>query len=234
MAFVRPTDRHKGAQDLVHLDPRLLNGRTLNLVAGREVGGEFERDVRAHFGKASRVQFHTRISDAKKFELMSAAQAVLFPSRFEGFGYPPVEAAYCGTESVCFRLPVLEETVGSIAHFAPIGDFGAFNAALAAALKQPERRAELREAVERFASFDNASDLLAEILTRSINVLPRRRPKLDRVLIGPFAKTPPRKPTEVDRTDLGPPIPADCHRYQTHRRRRYRGLRRGDVSGCGK
>jgi len=35
-------------------------------------------------------------------------------------------------------------------------------AALAKALKRPERRAELRAKVDRIASFDHASDLIAE------------------------------------------------------------------------
>lgn len=208
LAFVRPTDRHKGSQDLFHLQPGLFKGRTINFVAGRDVDEAFQGDVRRHFASASEVRFHVRVSDSRKFELMAPAAAVLFPSRFEGYGYPPVEAAYCGTESVCFDLPVLEETVGRVAHIAPKGDFAEFNEGLKAALARSERRIELRSAVEQIADFDKASEMLIEILTRSMTVVPRRRALPYRVLIGPFAKAPVHKPEDCDRADFGPPVPA--------------------------
>ena len=52
------------------------------------------------------------LDDAEKFQEMKSSQALLFMSKFEGFGYPPVEALYLGTPVVAFDLPVLREVNG--------------------------------------------------------------------------------------------------------------------------
>ncbi len=209
LAFVRPQDRHKGSIDLAAIDATLFRDRTLRLVAGRDVTPEFRAAIGEHLGKApgSRLEILTRISDLQKFRLTTAAQTVLFPSRFEGFGYPPVEAAFAGTESVCFDLPVLRETVGGVAHFAPVDDMAAFGRALAAALERPERRADLRRAVHRFADFDCASAQLVDILLRGAEVVRPVPARRHRAAIGPFARTAPRAAAEVDRGAPPPPLP---------------------------
>jgi glycosyltransferase involved in cell wall biosynthesis len=65
-------------------------------------------------GVGSRVVDLGTVSDSRLVELYNAAHVFLFPSHFEGFGWPPVEAMACGTPVVTSNLPVLLETVQDV------------------------------------------------------------------------------------------------------------------------
>ena len=67
--------------------------------------------------------------------LTAGAAAMVFPSRYEGFGLPPLQALACGTPVVASDLPALREVLGTEADLVPAGDAGALAAALAAVLK---------------------------------------------------------------------------------------------------
>lgn len=52
------------------------------------------------------------VDKEKLRQLYSAADAVLHPARNEGFGFVPLEAAACGTPTICRDVPAYRETVG--------------------------------------------------------------------------------------------------------------------------
>lgn len=54
--------------------------------------------------------------------LYNRALALIFPSRYEGFGWPPIEAQACGCPVVASNIPPLLETVGQSALLYPVGD----------------------------------------------------------------------------------------------------------------
>jgi glycosyltransferase involved in cell wall biosynthesis len=68
---------------------------------------------------------HSRVEDAVRFlgfvpiETLRAfyqtASAFVFPSLYEGFGLPPLEAMACGTPVVCSSVSSLPEVVGEAA-----------------------------------------------------------------------------------------------------------------------
>ncbi|HWL38266.1 MAG TPA: glycosyltransferase family 1 protein [Frankiaceae bacterium] len=62
------------------------------------------------------------------------ASVFAFPSRYEGFGLPPLEALATGTPVVASDIPVLREVLGGHASYAPVDDADAFAAAIGAAL----------------------------------------------------------------------------------------------------
>lgn len=66
--------------------------------------------------------------------LLSGAEALLYPSRYEGFGLPPVEALACGTPALVTDLPVLREATAGSATYLPAGDVAAWAEALRAVL----------------------------------------------------------------------------------------------------
>jgi len=66
--------------------------------------------------------------------VVAGAAALAFPSRYEGFGLPPLEALACGTPVVVSDIPVLREVTGTQASYVPVGDASALAAALARVL----------------------------------------------------------------------------------------------------
>uniref|UniRef100_UPI003B522B62 glycosyltransferase n=1 Tax=Roseovarius indicus TaxID=540747 RepID=UPI003B522B62 len=205
IAFVRSSDAHKGGADLLKLEPSLLEGRTLKIIAGGPVDGGFADALRARFEPAgARLEFHSAITDEEKFILIGKAQALIFPSRFEGFGYPPVEAAYLGTEIACYDLEVLEETVGDVAHFAPVGDVAALGEALSAALAQKPRREELHTSVKTLVEIDEVALRLSDILLRSMSIVQPNEGTKARAAWGPFVRD--EEDAEVNSVPALPPL----------------------------
>ncbi len=62
------------------------------------------------------------LPDADVAALMNAATAFLFPSWYEGFGIPNVEAMSCGTPLIVSDIPVHREVIGDAALFVPPED----------------------------------------------------------------------------------------------------------------
>ena len=76
------------------------------------------------------VRLLGRQSDEELAQLYAAALALVMPSRLEGFGLPPVEAAAHGVPSVTSDLPVFRETLGDAALTFPVGNADALAKAL--------------------------------------------------------------------------------------------------------
>ena len=73
--------------------------------------------------------------------VVAGAAALAYPSRYEGFGLPPLEALACGRPVVVSDLPVLREVLGPHASYVPVGDAEALAGALAAVLADDGGRA---------------------------------------------------------------------------------------------
>lgn len=63
-------------------------------------------------GLTRRTLFTGYVSDEDLRALYSACTLAVYPSIYEGFGLPPLEAMSCGAAVVTSRIPVLEETCG--------------------------------------------------------------------------------------------------------------------------
>ena len=94
------------------------------------------------------------IGDQRLVELYNAADATLFPSHWEGFGWPAAEALACGTPTVVSDCAPLLETVGNAALAAPATDPAALAAAVRRVWDSPVLRDTLRQrGLERARQF---------------------------------------------------------------------------------
>jgi glycosyltransferase involved in cell wall biosynthesis len=62
------------------------------------------------------------IDEADKGALYAGALGLLFPSLYEGFGFPVVEAMHCGTPVICSSSSSLPEVGGDAALYVPLLD----------------------------------------------------------------------------------------------------------------
>jgi glycosyltransferase involved in cell wall biosynthesis len=101
-----------------------------------------------------RVCFTGWVDDHDKPALYSQADAFLFPSYYEGFGLPPLEAMSCGTPVIVSDRSSLPEIVGDAGICVDPDDPDALAQAIAHVIGDPLLRETLREAgLERARRF---------------------------------------------------------------------------------
>src|SRR5216683_2545843 len=86
------------------------------------------------------------------YELMRRATVFVFPSRYEGFGLPPLEAMHLGVPVITSNTGALPETCGDAAVQVDPDNPSALADALIELLKSPEQRAIRAEAGRRWAA----------------------------------------------------------------------------------
>lgn len=87
------------------------------ILVGREDYFYAQIKRRAHLMKAHSIVFAEAISDRQLDTLYRYARVYVFPSLYEGFGLPPIEAMAKGTPVVAARTSSLPEILGDAAYF---------------------------------------------------------------------------------------------------------------------
>ncbi len=94
---------------------------------------------------AEKVHFTGYIADQDLPALYSAAEAFVFPSFYEGFGLPPLEAMACGTPVITSNLSSLPEVVGQAALMVDPYDIKSLAAAIERILSDQPLRKDLQQ-----------------------------------------------------------------------------------------
>lgn len=84
-----------------------------------------------------RVLFADFLSDAELQALYAGASAVLYPTLYEGFGFPAIEAQAAGAPVIFSAVGSLAELVGPLTHLVPTQDLQAWATALNQAVTLP-------------------------------------------------------------------------------------------------
>jgi len=137
------------AQVIQVADPNLQSSTTnLHLVIAGRRGWLYE-DI---FAAIERLQLRERVRlldyahDKDLPALYNLAAAFAYPSIYEGFGIPPLEALACGTPTVIADNSSLPEVVGDAAVLVSAEDVGSIASGIARVVSDEMLRARLRVA----------------------------------------------------------------------------------------
>jgi glycosyltransferase involved in cell wall biosynthesis len=129
-------------------------------------GFETALDACKHHDRVTRLGM---TDEAGRAALLRGATALAYPSVYEGFGLPPLEAMSVGVPAMVSDAGAVVEVVGDAAEIAPARDVDAIAAALARVIHDDTRRAELIErGLVRAARFtwDATADGLVRLYRR--------------------------------------------------------------------
>lgn len=124
-----------------------------------------------------RIRVLPPVSEADLVRLYNAADVFVYPSRYEGFGLPVIEAMACGTPVVTSDTPTLREVAGGAALTFRPGDAGQLAAAIDGLLADPVRRERLAGASRaraRELSWTTTAQLTADAYRRALGATPTR------------------------------------------------------------
>jgi glycosyltransferase involved in cell wall biosynthesis len=127
-------------------------------------------DAMAGVGHADRIVRLGYVDDEARARLLKGATAFAFPSRYEGFGLPPLEAMRAGVPVVATDAGSLPEVLGDAALLVPVGDVDALAAALVRAVGDDVVRTRLVRAGRARAarySWEHCADGLVAIYRKA-------------------------------------------------------------------
>ena len=110
------------------------------------------------------------VSDADRSALLRAAGVFVFPSRYEGFGFPPLEAMAAGVPVISTRAGALPEVLGDAAYFVDDGDVDALAGAISTVLTDENLARDLVARGSRQAAsyrWDRATDEMIGLYRRA-------------------------------------------------------------------
>jgi glycosyltransferase involved in cell wall biosynthesis len=143
--FVGTVEPRKNLLNLVRAFDEILRNTSLRpqlVIAGRK--GWLSDDLMAYLGSShikERVLFTGHLSDDDLRALYSACHVFVYPSLYEGFGLPLLEAMACGAPVVTSNVLGIVETVGDVARLISPADVEDIAQGIACLLQDANERA---------------------------------------------------------------------------------------------
>lgn len=168
--FVGTVEPRKNLLTLVRAFDQILrqtSRRPQLVVVGAE--GWLMDDLFAFIKQSSigdRLRFTGYLDDDDLRALYSSCTAFVYPSIYEGFGLPPLEAMACGAPVIASNIATFQETLGGAAELVKPNDVEALAKSIVAILDDEDRRSTLsRRGLEQSAKFswERTAELTLEV-----------------------------------------------------------------------
>jgi glycosyltransferase involved in cell wall biosynthesis len=126
--YLGAIDKRKNIADIVKAYSELSGSQT-NLsplvLAGEDIGGASEvTDLILKLNLGNKVRRIGFVEPSKLKAVYSNAKMFVFPSHYEGFGLPPLEAMACGVPTIVSDSTSLPEVIGDAGLIVPMNDVG--------------------------------------------------------------------------------------------------------------
>lgn len=125
-----------------------------------------------------RVDFLDYVERRDLVQLYRSCVALVYPSKWEGFGIPPLEALACGSPVIASDIPVHREVLGEAAVFVRLGDAESWQEGFAALEDRALIETHLAKAgdlLRRFTWNNSAKALETSLLAVEPGLASRRR-----------------------------------------------------------
>jgi glycosyltransferase involved in cell wall biosynthesis len=131
------------------------SGKEIHFVkVGKDFNSE-QKDLILKLGIESHVHYMGNLDDSDLNLIYNLSDVLVFPSLYEGFGWPPLEAMACGTPVVCSNKGSLKEVVGDSAIFVEPYDREGFARAILVLMADGEiRQNKIKQGFENIKRFD--------------------------------------------------------------------------------
>ncbi len=122
----------------VYIKESKLEDLVLVIAGKKDWGYEKCRQKIEELGIGERIIFCDYVNDEELVILYNLAEAFIYPSFYEGFGLPVLEAMSCGVPVICSQISSLPEVAEYAGIYIDPSDIGSIKAALSDALKNKE------------------------------------------------------------------------------------------------
>ncbi len=107
IVYVGNVKRHKGLQELLSAFEKIEDNRFKLKIIGEK--DHFLTGLEIDEARYQNVEFTGRICDEELFTEIQNAKYLVLLSKYEGFGLPPLEAMYLGTQPIISDIEVFKE-----------------------------------------------------------------------------------------------------------------------------
>lgn len=104
--YVGRLKKHKNVSEIIQALSELNQPQKL-IICGE--GPERKKLTRLAKKLKVNCEFKGTVTETEKWKLIFKSKFMIFPSSFEGFGMPPMEALACGIPCICSDIPIFHE-----------------------------------------------------------------------------------------------------------------------------
>ena len=175
LLFVGTIEPRKNLLTLVRAFADVLKATSLRpqlVIAGQE--GWLTDELFAYVKEldfGDRLRWTGYVSDEDLCALYSSCRAFIYPSIYEGFGLPPLEAMACGAPVISSRIPSIAEVLGSAAHLVVPTDVHALSESIIELWENQDERQRLSKAGQTRAaefSWERTARLTREVYSTAL------------------------------------------------------------------